>query len=121
MDIRRIDGEIERVEDLETATLRVEVDGAEYVLEPGSLLSLGEIRDAAPAVDPEAVASALGFGVDTFDGSPVYRGRMAGSELYFDVLDAGDDELILVVSVGETQYGRFAYAGEAVLTPSSDT
>jgi|GEM_PF-657468 len=114
MDIERRDDDIVYFESLEGAVLSIDIDGSPCTVDPTSLQSLTEIRDHASGVDPDEIAAVLGYPVGTFDGVPVYHGRVDGSELSYTVVDSGAWVTMLVVSFGEVQAGRYAAAAEAL-------
>lgn len=66
------------------------------------------------------IAAVLGYLVATFDGVPVYHGRVDESELSHAVVDSGVWVTMLVVSFGDVQSGRYAAATEALVRTSSD-
>lgn len=120
MDIERRDDDIVYFESQDGAVLSVEVDGRPFGIDLVSLKPLSEIRDHAPGVDPDDIAAVLGYSVTSFDGDPIYHGRVDGSELYYDVVDSGAEVTMLVVSFGEVQPGRYAAVTEALVRTSSD-
>lgn len=120
MDVELLDGGIEYVDDQETASLTVEFHAGTHDIDPVSLQHLGELRDHDPDVDPDEIAAVLGYAVGTFDGDLRYHGRVAGTDLCYDVVDSGNEAPILVVSFGEVQPGRYAFAAEALVRTGSN-
>ncbi|RZH67820.1 hypothetical protein [Natrinema altunense] len=119
MDIVRRDGEVVTFESQDGAVLSIEVDGRPYRIAFPNLKPLTEIRDHAPDINPDEIAAVLGYSVTSFDGDPIYHGRMDGSELSYEVVDAEDKVTMLVASFGEVQPGRYAAATEALVRTSS--
>ncbi|SER42997.1 hypothetical protein [Natrinema salaciae] len=119
MDIERRDGEIVSFESQDGAVFSVEVGGGPCRVDLASLKPLTEIRDHAPDINPDEIAAVLGYSVTSFDGDPIYHGRMDGLELSYEVVDAEDEVTMLVVSFGEVQPGRYAAATEALVRTSS--
>ncbi|WP_049888268.1 MULTISPECIES: hypothetical protein [unclassified Natrinema] len=117
MHLKSTDDSIEYVEKLATDVLIVEFEDTNYTIEPSELCHIEELNEHPAGVSPAVISSALGLPVETFDGSPLYRGSEAGLELWYAVLDEDTDERFAVLSFGELQSGRYAYKLEAVLWP----
>jgi hypothetical protein len=120
MDVERLDDGIEYADDQETASLTLELREEVHEIAATRLQPLRDLRDHASSADPDEIAAVLGHPVDTFDGDPRYHGRVDGTELYYDVVEGGDQSTMVVASFGEVQPGRYAVAAEALVWFESD-
>lgn len=94
---------------------KLEFFNKKYLIKPKDLKPIRELDQSVINIKPDDISSELGLKIVDFDGMKIHQGSKRGLKLYYEIIDDGNFNAILVFSFGETQPGRFICIFEAAI------